>query len=382
MGWPGRKTRRWALGCGPVLAILTAAIWLSWPRERLLMEIAHPVFRIDITINKQGHPNEQVYWLASNRFLIITTEHEGDERSIGRFDWKGQVELFNTDTHSRTRLVGLTNLLNGPRPFSYSRPNNFALSPNGSRLYWSAYGMRRVGSRWSWWYGSTVSTLDGSEHRDWKELVQRPSYWMDDQHMVDLGFFWFEPDNPSQQLTVRDIRNSHGDRHIALNSAEATSILASYGPNHPLVTSVNSSSNDDLIITRKWFNSSTGQIVHQLDTLIWPKDTQAAGWPDQSPHQNSVALLWQHSETPLLMAWIHRVLPFVTIKPTNTEALWVTPAGSHQLREIGHVPLRTDSDNVVEGDQLEQVMMLPDGKQISFVFKGMLYVVPVKPKNK
>jgi hypothetical protein len=48
------------------------------------------------------------------------------------------------------------------------------------------------------------------------------------------------------------------------------------------------------------------------------------------------------------------------------------------MREIGYVPTDLDANGNLEG-QLTHIEWLPDGKQISFVYHGALYVVPAEP---
>jgi hypothetical protein len=46
---------------------------------------------------------------------------------------------------------------------------------------------------------------------------------------------------------------------------------------------------------------------------------------------------------------------------------------------LGHVPGQFDF--VGRPNQLEQVQWLPDGKQISFIYHGTLYVVNARVRN-
>jgi hypothetical protein len=84
------------------------------------------------------------------------------------------------------------------------------------------------------------------------------------------------------------------------------------------------------------------------------------------------------TQTPVVLTWLHRFFPSVPVKPTVSQGLWVCRAGTPQVREVGHIPMSTKNFNTITGDPIEQVEMLPDGRQISFIYRNVLYVVPLK----
>jgi hypothetical protein len=376
----GRKTKRFVLGCGLVVVVATVAavVWLSWPRERLLMEIAHPVVAIDTRHAGRGHPIETVSWVDSHRLLIITTEHIG---RMGITDWKGHAELFDTATNTRTRLVGLTKLLNRPGLSHGRYPLNFQFSPVGTRLCWCALG---VGPAGNLCFDMEEAILDGTEPREWQRKADLLSFWIDDHHFV--GVSWDQPTQPAQ-LSIHDTRVSHSDRVIKPSSAGATSILRKYDQNHPLRMNLDVSDRSQPQMTWWWFDLRSGKIVNRTDIFALPKNTQVAEgtgvWilTGTFLHRGTVPILLQRSETPPMWAWLHRFIPAVSVKPIVTEGLWVRRADIQHLQEIGHIPARLDKNNDLEGDQLEQAAMVPDGKRMSFVYRGMLYLVPVKPQT-
>jgi len=88
--------------------------------------------------------------------------------------------------------------------------------------------------------------------------------------------------------------------------------------------------------------------------------------------QNSTILYDLRFETiPPLMGWLHRILPRIPATPRITEGLWVSRVDGTGMREIGHVSGANDRC-------LEDIEWLPDGKHISFVYRGMLYTVPTE----
>ena len=259
----GRKTRRWTIGCGLFVAILAAVVGFSWPRERLLLEMAHPVLTVDMGTDGWGYPKEQVYWLTSSRLLTVTTEYDdGTDQS----EWNGHVELCDSGTYARTRPFGLAKLLNSRSLSALGRPREFQLSPTGARLYWL---VRKSNGG----FGNVVATLDGNEFREWETepgLWTETCFWTDDQHYVQM--IW-DNDQPVQ-LKIRDARGSDGDRKIAPTSAEARFILTNYGQNHPLMNLAFIDGTRGLIVSRRWLDGKTGLIVSDEHTVVLPKDTR------------------------------------------------------------------------------------------------------------
>ncbi|MCW3052741.1 MAG: hypothetical protein JWN14_1911, partial [Chthonomonadales bacterium] len=92
-----------------------------------------------------------------------------------------------------------------------------------------------------------------------------------------------------------------------------------------------------------------------------------------SPQMQSVSYRVQSPQTSPIRVWLHRIIPIFDVKPALIEALWVSGADGKGLREIGHIPLKTEDDGI------DNIQWLPDGKQIGFVYRSTLYVVSAKP---
>ena len=120
--------------------------------------------------------------------------------------------------------------------------------------------------------------------------------------------------------------------------------------------------------------------MNRMDIVRLPKNTQVV-WFGGNGRLTTVGFDLYRSETPLLSAWIHRFIPSLSVKPVVTEGLWVSRPNVQEMLEIGHIRLRTDIGNDIEGDDIEQALWLPDGNQLSFIYKGMLYVVPIKTSD-
>jgi hypothetical protein len=97
-----------------------------------------------------------------------------------------------------------------------------------------------------------------------------------------------------------------------------------------------------------------------------------------SPQQRAIFFDRAGSQLSPLLIWLHRMIPKFNPKPTINEALWVSHADGRGLREVGYVPAQPGvSGSPTDG--LKDVQWLPDGKQVSFVYHGTLYVVPAVP---
>lgn len=144
-----KRTRRiWRAGVVTVvLALAVVAIWKVWPRERLLTEVARPVVKVDVE-------KEQMCWKSDTQLLLLTT-------TGGRFpatQWKGFVDLISSNTGVRTRLSGLTTLLNriGDDP---SIGSDGFTSPDGTWFLWRS-GVET--------YSPSLAHLDGTHYHQWK----------------------------------------------------------------------------------------------------------------------------------------------------------------------------------------------------------------------
>lgn len=72
---------------------------------------------------------------------------------------------------------------------------------------------------------------------------------------------------------------------------------------------------------------------------------------------------------------VHRLIPKFNPRPIYTESVWISRTDGHGMQELGHVPTHLD-ENGTPQDLLRDVRWLPDGRQISFVYEGTLYVMP------
>jgi len=315
---------------GLIIVVLVTAIWLILPHESSLIESAHAVIRLrTLPRHTGGEPVEQSCWLSSHQLLIITTDT--DERNESD-TWNGHLELFDTTTHTRSSLAGLT------KKFARSRlptpPRDFKLSPGGTWLHWHVL-LGGVD------YLSGVVKWDGTQDREWRSEEDEPTFWMDDQHFVAVL-----KDGHMQisKVTVHDARTAKGDRSYPLGSIEAKSILKDYGP------------------------GGTTPNIHAFDSM--PTNSKMEGMAI-SPQRKAMLVQFAAERTPPILAWIHRYVRAIPAKPKSTEELWIVRIDDGSVHEVGHIAGSSEP-------QLQNLEFLPDGNQISFVYHGMLYVTPIE----
>jgi|SRR5579871_621249 len=370
MGRTGK--RKWGWLAGMVLAGVTLMIggWRVWPHKRLLLEVARPIVPLDITCSAfDSPPNEQAYWLSTNRLLIFTA----DQGTPGE-----HVDLFDIPSHTRTHLNGLTHLLRRPNTSLLGARSNWELSPRGT---WLHVAQESVTSESG--YESLIVKCDGSQYRhirDPDNLVV--GFWLDDQHYVE-GY-----SEESQQvavLNVSDVEHPANDRHYSAFDAMGSKILSEHYDAHPtrIEMPLDYRYGDPLSFEIEEYcaqgrDASNVQPLH-IYKIALPKDVDRLMDALASPQQTTIIYNLQIARTSDLLTWLHRVVPSVSVKPVITEELWISKSDGQGMREIGHVPGKVDANGDPE-DQLNEVQWLPDGKQVSFIYRDMLYVVPAEMK--
>jgi len=112
-------------GCAVIVAGLAAGLWLTYTRERLLTRVARPILPISST--------EEVYWLATDRLLNVTTKQDG---IVAGLQWRGCVETYDITSRKRSRWPKLDLLLYKTEDGPWDAPIKFQPSPGGACLYW------------------------------------------------------------------------------------------------------------------------------------------------------------------------------------------------------------------------------------------------------
>ena len=363
---------------------LTAAgVGLGWPRERLLTDVAHPILKLKTE-------SVETLWLSAHQLLLVTTTEEpelmkarnGVSPSSG---WKGVVELFDTATGVQTPLPRLTDLLQGTLVSPGATPGNFATSPDGAWILW--YTAKRSSRGAIPHVTSHVAQLDGAHYRTWYHSALESAFFLDSRR---LGFMTLGKPG----ITLCSLYASTPDQKIS-TMVEADAIMASSEAQHPnYITAgeaedanaagaveIGSYRNHDswhhyFFSSRQPQNPLQPFQKHILQLPVGAKLQSSEASPQQQ-------FLWYHlqtAQTPPFFVWLHRLFPNLSVKPVLTESLWISRPDGKGMQELGYVLTHPDADGDPE-DLLGNIQWLPDGKMISFVYHGTLYVLPVNTEK-
>jgi len=386
-----KRGLRW-VGVGLVtVGILTAVMaWRFWPRERLLMEVARPIVKLEPEhVGYSAPEDEEAYWLAADQLLIITPGPT-NQNGIYRRDshdmpvhktWQGSADLLNTTTHTRTHLPVLTHLIDRTTVRPLWRPDSFEISPDGVWLQWQTYGGT------DGWPLPRAAHLDGTHYREWfRDKRGQESFFLDSRHLCQIEA------NADPPMKIRDLQDPKLDQE-RLTPNQANAALAQYAAHQPTLLDVPALREErafevliaiyrmqDRLQLRR---AEWAFAAHEAPKPIWTKTLKmptGAMLRDGalSPQQEALCFEVRSSRTPPLLAWLHRLFPRVSVTSVDTEEMWVSRADGGGMREIGHV-LITPTDDYNSSGRLKKLQWLPDGKQISFLYHDTLYVAPARP---
>ena len=355
----------WLVGIVTAAATMAGGVWLFQPREKWLMEVAKPVVAVDNETQKSYGSKEETYWLSSTSLLVLAAEDDTLNRQQYQ---RGHANLFDTTTRVRQRLVGLTHLLNTRAANVWPR-RTIELSPLGTWLLWTASDPDGSPSD-----QTVVAKWDGSQYRqiraDNSEML-----WLDDGHPA---FFEKNEQGETLTLTVCDVRNPHNDRHYAGASKQAQTILSNYYALHPIHIRVGDYGNGPRVIEAYSSQPRTDGSERKVSVHRFPQPpTVAVGAYCYAENQNAMAYQMTTRTVSPMRAWLHRVFPAISADPVVSEGIWVSRADGQGMHELGHVPPLPDAGGQ-HVDQIYGPEWLPDGKQVSFIYKKMLYVVPAE----
>jgi hypothetical protein len=212
------------------ITLVAGAIWMAWPREQLLLEVASPILKVEPeNLNYSDAENEETYWLTADQLLILTP----DPKNLGRDrhnlsgvyvqkTWQGSADILNTTTHLRSHLNALTNLIERTTVRPMWRPDSFELSPDGAWLQWQTYS----GS--DGWPLPRAAHLDGTHYREWqRDKRGQENFFLDSRHICQIEAH----EQPS--MTVRDLQNPTQDRKCS-TPAQSDAVLAQYAVHQPI----------------------------------------------------------------------------------------------------------------------------------------------------
>ncbi len=103
-------------------------------------------------------------------------------------------------------------------------------------------------------------------------------------------------------------------------------------------------------------------------------------WIKESPHDRYVFYDLQVEAISPLYKALHRLLPSWKAPSAPRESLWVSRNDATDMHELGSVEIESGRSDIEvrHPDALEAIDWLPDEKHLSFVYKNMLYTVPIE----
>jgi hypothetical protein len=336
---------------GPLdVVAICALVWISLPREPLLLELSSPVL-----------PRERFHW---NTYAWLSN----DELIGAR---KDRLIRYHIRPESAMDLTGLVE--------DKSTATDLYASPDGKWLLWLA---SKPDTR-----APDIRVIDPCIARLASGPVRKKPYawneiWEpDSQHTV--GFT-----NPSgMRLTtavVYDARSGRTSRTIPVGAdvvSRFTSCVAT-APDRLLEVEDTASGPYVGPISEATTNQTTDISEYRLDTTLHRVRT----WSVDLPMHTTVAEA-RISPTGDRIAWIlngerinptdillHRLFTSFNIITHHTQELWVSAIDGSGLREIGHSPPNPGPD--APGD-INDLRWLPDRRALSYLYNDRLYRIAV-----
>ncbi len=370
-----RKRRSLRTGIGlTAFALVVAVLWREWPRELLLTEVARPVVNVE--------PHESWYWLSDDQLLVMSVDREGRWPLLNT--WQGHADLFDRKTHLRTLLPGLTTLLHRSDVSPQGAPSSFELSPGHTWLIWTNY---RTPDNYPF---PAAAHLDGTHYREWGMDKSEESFFLDDRHFVQ------ETGDADFSILVRDLQDARNDKRYPRTAPQAKALLASQTARQPYYLFADRSG-DETKASLELDAYRTEDTLPALFAYRYPQrkppvphHTTLVRLPvgavllnsEVSPQQGRVLYHLYIVRENSLAALLKRVSPKFVVKPAVTEEIWFSRANETQMHKIGEILRPSDgytASDAEDPNQLRNVEWLPDGKQISFIYHGMLYIVSAEP---
>jgi len=345
----------WLFGLALVISLVGLTSWLTLRREPTLIELAEPILAIDTSSPEYKESRESAEWLSDDQLLIVSTDHYPNVMDEVGNDWRGHLDCFSIKSHTRNRLVGLSELVSKRGMNIWGAPCEFELNPSGTRLHWQNY---RHGGRLR--YDGATAKMDGSQYREWG-WEYSDNFWMDDIHYVEGSE---GSGHKISVLNVHDVTNFKNDSHYAPSSIQASNLLRQYHQTHPSRVSCAA---DDRKSEYQIF-SPTSEDTDQPDyTVKFPVDSKPM-YESVAPGDRLIVYHLRTEKIPPILVWLHRVNAAIPARPELTEGLWISRADGTGMHELGHVPAESELC-------LKDLNWAPDGKRLSFVYHGMLNVV-------
>jgi hypothetical protein len=105
---------------------------------------------------------------------------------------------------------------------------------------------------------------------------------------------------------------------------------------------------------------------HDVDKIVLSPDGKQAAW------------LMQTEAVHPILAWAHRLVPAIAAPSQHRIELWVSRVDGSEMHEIGHLSGPKDGANADIWLNDYTLNWLPDSRQLSFIYKEALYIVPAE----
>lgn len=321
-----------------------------------------PLLASCIPLLKVGARCEGVYWLTSDKAIIISRNRDKPYNAPLEEEWRGKVELFNRGTGKIALLKGLTRVINS----AALPPENFEMSPNGKWVTW-----------WAWstptGYDATIARLNGKDCQYTHGNKHSTDYWVGGDTRVCQE----QTDSEKASSSVLHVLNPNtaSFKEISVSSSEAKAIIKRVGKREKRVVTALCTDNHIAIDVFKSeeFHLSNGNpsTPSQNYQARLPGKPYSDGefQPIISPHGRKVACIVPYPVAFLKSGEPSRFRISFFVCNADGTALsnkgYLHFSGLHEGRSA-EAPLRAN------------FQWLPDGKNLSFTYKGTLYLLPVK----
>jgi hypothetical protein len=259
------------------------------------------------------------------------------------------------------------------------------MSPNRTWLVWNNY---ETGDHYPF---PAAAHFDGTHYREWGRDKSEESFFLDDRHYVQ------ETGDEAFSVIVRDLQSARKDKRYPRTAPEAKALIAFRSARHPYFIERDlQAETDESVALNDYRAEDTLQVMFDYrypklkspiplhkNIVKLPQGGSLMDW-HVSPQQDLVLYHLRVERKSPVLVLLQRVFPKFVVKPAVTEEIWIGRLGEPRMHEIGHVPAPAASVDeskyisfLPDGpqDELKNVQWLPHGRQISFVYKGTLYLV-------
>ena len=390
---PKRKSTRILLTFLAVSGAFALLCALLWPRERLLLQMAHPL-PLSTDTFFAGHDQYGMgAWRSNHEQLLLHHTAGEDHDTVWVQDIltarETPLQPFNDRFASQLKLVPRSpaqrGAAGGSKPVNYMLPQQ-RFSPDGRWLLW------RDGQIWR------AFALDGSSRREWPRDPQENRY----RHEVRWGFSgqgWIQPRYDSRLRVNGAMLHS-----LESNAPEGERLFAQSGGGWVLGTT-----REHHLLT---YDLQYGPVVTpytlydtDLETNHAPTRKLSVALPpgtwgaDVRLSPDGTRLLWNLTirQQPPGPPPIQTFLRWFGMKTRLQNALWVSNTDGTNLREVGHItaepippppPAKFGLTTVlrIQYQQLQQqlttrlygIQGLPDSKHALFLRGNEVYEVDIE----